>query len=178
MNGVAPRAARTLAIHPTSRGLGWVAFEGPFTPYDWGTTCPRKDKNTKCLRSTEALIARFVPDTLVLEAFDRRHSVRGSRIERLCLAIQSLAADRGIEVAIYTRGDVRACFAAVGAQSRDDIAAAVARHIDALREWLPKRRRPWETEHRRISVFSAAALVLTHYQLGAGRIFDEFNFAV
>ena len=171
------RAARTLAIHPTSRGLGWVAFKGPFAPYDWGTTCPKKDKNNKCLRSVEALIARFVPDTLVLEAFERRNSARGDRIARLCRAIQSLAADRGVEVAVYTRGDVRACFAAVGARSREEIAEAVVRHVDALREWLPKRRRPWETEHRRLAVFSAAALVLTHYQIGAGRFFDDLNFA-
>jgi hypothetical protein len=171
------RGACTLAIHPTSRGLGWVAFNGPFTPYDWGLACPKKDKNTRCLRKVEALIARFVPESLVIEAFERQESARRDRIARLCRAIQSLAADRGVEVAVYSRGDVRACFAAVGARSRDEIAEAVARHVDALRDWLPKRRRPWETEHRRIAVFSAAALVLTHYQVGAGRLLDGLDFA-
>ena len=171
-----PRAGCTLAVHPNNRGLGWIAFEGPFSPYDWGTICPKRNLNIKCLRSVEALIVRFVPDTLVLEAFERRDSARKDRIARLCRSIQSLASDRGVEVAIYTRGDVRACFAAVGAQSRYEIAEAVGRHVEALREWLPKRRRPWETEHRRIAVFSAAALVLTHYQLGAGRLYDDLGF--
>ena len=171
-----PRQACTLAVHPTNRGLGWIAFEGAFAPYDWGTICPKKDKSLKCLRSVEALITRFVPDTLVLEAFEQRNSARKDRVARLCRSIQSFAIDRGIEVAIYTRGDVRACFAAVGAKSRDEIAEAVVRHVDALREWLPKRRRPWESEHRRVAVFSAAALVLTHFYLGGSRLFDDLGF--
>lgn len=164
-----------LAVHPTSRGFGWVAFEGPFAPYDWGLVDARGDKNATCLRTLEVMIARLAPETLVVEDFDRRRSARADRISRLCRAMVSLAANRGLDVAIYSRGDVRACFASVGALTRQEIAEAVARHIDAFRHQLPKRRKAWDRESPWMSVFSATALVLTHYQLDARRLLDDLK---
>ena len=173
MSGTTPRTARTIAVHPTSRGFGWVAFEGPLSPYDWGLVGVKADKNARCIRKVEELFERFLPETLVLEAFERMNSSRADRIARLCRAIHSLATDRGIDVAVYTRRDVKQCFAGVGAVTRDEIAAAVVRHVDALRHWLPKARQPWESEHRRLAVFSAAALVLTHYQRGSAYVLHQ-----
>ena len=175
MTAARPRPPRTFAVHPTARGFGWVAFEGHLTPYDWGLVGTKADKNMTCLRKVDALIARFLPDTLVLEAFERHDSVRHDRITRLCRSIVSLAADRGVDVAIYTREQIRACFASVGAKSRHEIAQAVVRHVDALRNWLPQARKPWDSEHRRLAVFAAAALVLTHHQLGTGQLFDGLS---
>ena len=165
----------TLAVHPITRGFGWVVFEGPFSPYDWGLAVARHDKQIVCLRKIEAMLERFRPDTLVLEAFERNTSARRPRITKLCRAIVSLAADRSVDVAIYRRGDIRACFANVGAGTRQEIAEAVVRHTDAFRQLLPKKRRPWESEDRHMAIFSAAALVLTHYQLGASRLFDDLS---
>ena len=48
--------------------MGWVVFEGPFAPYDWGLCEPSRKKNAKCLQRVERLIERFRPHTLVLEA--------------------------------------------------------------------------------------------------------------
>jgi len=98
---------------------------------------------------------------------------RSTRIVRLCRAVVALAQDRGIEVAIYSKGEMKACFASVGAQSRQEIAEAVARSFDLLRDRLPAPRRPWQGPHRRMAIFDAAAVVLTHYQLGASRLFDD-----
>ena len=170
----APPAGLTLALHPYSRGFGWIAFEGPFTPYDWGMSDARRDKNAVCLRKIEKLLERLQPETLILEAFDRRASTRPARTARLCRAIASLAVDRGISVAIYSRSDVQAAFAPVGARTRDEIAAAVARHMDALRHRIPTvRDKPWHCEDPRMALFSATALVLTHNQLGASSLFDS-----
>jgi Holliday junction resolvasome RuvABC endonuclease subunit len=170
-----PRSMRTFALHPTSRGFGWVAFEGASTPYSWGTIDAKKDKNASCLHKVEQLLAQFLPETLVLEAFEKGNSSRCDRIGRLCRAIVALAADRGVEVAIYTRDQIRSCFESVGAKTRQEIAAAVVRHVDALRHWLPKTRKVWESEHRHMSVFAAAALVLTHHRLGAQGLFRDLQ---
>lgn len=162
----------TMALHPVTKGFGWTVFEGPFTPYDWGTKDVRVHKNGTCLALVEALIARYLPHTLVLEAYDPPHGVRSERVLRLCKAIASLAADRGIEVAVYSRKDILACFTHVGARTRQDVAEAVVRHLDAFHRQLPNRRRAWEPENLQMSLFSAAALILTHYQLGATTLFD------
>lgn len=164
-----------MAVHPSTMGMGWVAFEGPLAPYDWGIVRPKRDKNTKCLRRLEWLIERLRPETLVIEAFAPEVSMRGARVQLLYRGIVSLATDRGLAVCVYSRGDVRACFASVGAQTREEIAEAVVRHVDAFRHRLPSRRKPWQHEDVRIALFSAAALAITHFQLDAGRLLEDLG---
>ena len=154
-----------LAIHPTSRGFGYVVFEGPFAPYDWGTVGATGDKNAVCLRKIAMMLDRFCPETVVMEAYGKESSNRSERIARLCVAVGSMALHRGIDVVIYKLGQIKACFASVGAVTRQDIAEAVARHIEAFRHRMPKHRKPWQAEDRRMAMFCAAALALTHYQL-------------
>lgn len=165
----------TLAIYPDRKGFGWVAFTGPFAVFDWGLTTARRNKNAICLAKIEALIERLSPETLVLEAYEGPNTIRADRLARLCRAIGALAADRGLEVAIYARADIAACFLDVGARTRDEIALAVVRHVDVFRHRLPKRRKPWQAEDARMALFSAAALVLTHYRLGASTLFDDLK---
>ena len=164
-----------LGFHPTSRGFGWVAFENPFTLYSFGVYTARSDKNASCLRKVEWLLERLEPETLVIEAFDKKSSVRSDRVRRLCLSVVTLAADRGAELAVYKRDDVQRSFAAVGARAREEIAEAVARNVPALRAHLPKRRKPWASEDKRLALFCASALVLTHYQNGAAALLDELR---
>ena len=84
-----------------------------------------------------------------------------------------MAVHRGIDIAIYKLGQIKSCFASVGAVTRQDIAEAVARHIEAFRHRMPKHRKPWQAEDRRMAMFCAAALALTHFQLGASSLFDK-----
>jgi len=163
----------TFAIHATSRGFGYVVFEGPFTVHDWGTVVARGEKNAVCLRKLDSMLERYLPEALLLEASGKGSSLRSERIARLYQAIASLAVARSIDVSIYPFKDVQAAFRDVGARSRQEIAEAVARHVVALSHRVPKPRRPWDSEHRRMAVFCAAALVLTHFRFGASRLFDD-----
>ena len=76
-----PRKPLVLAIHPTSRGFGYVVFEGPFAPYDWGTVGATGDKNAVCLRKIAMMLDRFCPETVVMEASAKKVQtvVTGSR---------------------------------------------------------------------------------------------------
>ncbi|HEX8300277.1 hypothetical protein [Sphingomonas sp.] len=160
------------ALHATSRGFGYVAFEGPFAPYDWGTVVARGDKNAICLHKLEKMLERFTPETLLLEEA-KSVANRSDRILRLYKAIVALCTSRGIDIAIYSLGDVKTCFASAGARTRQEIAETVARTIDALGYRMPKPRKAWQSEDRRMAMFCAAALVLTHFQMGASRLFDD-----
>ena len=167
------RRQLTIGLHSTTRGFGWIAFEGPFAPFDWGLVTVTKDKNPTCLRRIERLLRRLEPETLVVESFEVRNSTRSERIRRLYQAVVALAADHSIGVAIFTRPDVEACFRPAGARTRHEIAAAVARCIPALRVRLPSPRRLWDAEDWRMALFSAAALVLTSYHLDASSLLDQ-----
>lgn len=163
----APRyRALTLAVHANSRGMGWIAFEGPFAPYDWGMvgTPAGRSKNERCLRKIDRLLDRLTPEVLVLEAFEKPGSIRRSRTANLARAIVALAISRNADVAIYSNANVRACFGSVGASTRREVAEAVARQIPAIAHRLPRRRKPWEAEDWWMPLFCAAALALTHYQ--------------
>ena len=170
-----PNTTLTFAMHATSRGFGFVVFEGPFTVHDWGTVVARGDKNAVCLRKLDAMLERYTPEALLLEASGKSSSLRSERIARLYQAVASMAVARNIDVCVYPFKDVRAAFRDVGARTRQEIAEAVARHVVALSNRVPKPRRPWDSEHRRMAVFCAAALVLTHFRFGASRLFDDLN---
>lgn len=176
MRATTPALPRILAIHPTSHCLGWMILEGPLSAKDWGTKSTRgRNKNLDAIRKTEAIIERYQPDTLVLESYDPTTTLRSTRINRLCRALTNLAMAHGMNVEVYTRDDVRTCFASVGAFTRQEIADAVSTQLSALRSRLPKPRRPWDREDERMSIFSAAALGLTHYHLGANQLFESLK---
>ena len=160
------------ALHANARGFGYVVFEAPFAPHDWGTVGAKGDKDSVCLRKLEKLLDRFMPETLVLEEA-KSVANRSDRIARLYKAIIALCQGRSIDVAVYRLGDIKASFASIGAQSRQEIAEAVARQIPALDHRVPKARKPWQSESRRMPMFCAAALALTHYQLGSSNLFDR-----
>ena len=170
-----PRNALTFALHATSRGFGFVVFEGPFTVHDWGTVVARGDKNAVCLRKLNLMLERYEPESLLLEAWGKGSSLRSERIGRLYKAISSMTVARAIEVHVFPFRDVQACFRDVGARTRQEIAEMVARHVAALSNRVPKPRRPWESEHRRMAVFCAAALVLTYFRFGADSLLDELS---
>lgn len=160
------------ALHANARGFGYVVFDGPFAPHDWGTVIAKGDKNSVCLRKLEKMLDRFTPETLILEEA-RSVANRSDRIARLYKAVAALCHGRSIDVAVYRLGSIKSCFASIGAQTRQEIAEAVARQLPALDHRVPKPRKPWQSESRRMPMFCAAALALTHYQLGSATLFDE-----
>jgi hypothetical protein len=152
-----------MGFHPTARGFGWALFEGPNAPIDWGLAYVRGDRNAGCLAHLRGLLERHRPDAVVLERFDRRTGKRASRVGRLCQAVAELAEGFGIAVRVYTRPDVRKALALDPDGTRQQTAERVAEHVHAFRHRLPRERKPWESMDRRLALFSAAALVLTHF---------------
>jgi len=175
MRPTTPRKPLVLAIHPNFSGFGWIAVEGPLSVHDWGVPRIRIDKNSNSLKRIEMLIDRLRPETLVLESFDPHTSVRRERITKLCRATVALAQDRGVEVAVFSRDEVRTTFADIGAQSRQQIAEAVARHLPALRGRLPRKRKAWETDSHNMALFSAMAVALTYFRLSCAALLDDLR---
>ena len=173
MMSAEPRREFILAIHPTARGFGWVVFDGPLALFDWALVETPKDKNTACLQKVAKLIERFQPETLILEAFEGPAARRSERIKRLGRGLATLAATQGVDVVIYSRFEVQTCFGTMGARSRDEIASVVALNLPMLQPRLPQKRKCWKSEDRRLALFSAAALALTHYRYQAQFFFED-----
>lgn len=150
-----------LGIHLAARGLGWVFFEHGGSLFDWGASDIRDVKNTRAARRVKRLVDKYRPDALVIEAFDGGE--RTKRIAELGKSVVQLAEQRGVPVHIYPRSVIQAAFAQDDASSREEIAAAVASRVEALRSRLPKLRKIWVGEPVGMALFAAAATALTHY---------------
>ncbi len=153
-----------LAVYPTSRGFGFVLFEGPESPYDWGIReIKEKHRNTKTLEAIKELIERYRPEALVFEATEERRYRRSSRIRKLYRMLEHLAATEFVEVYRFPEEAVRRLFESIGARTKYEIAEAVARQIPAFRHRMPRVRRAWMAADPRQSLFDAAALALVYF---------------
>ncbi len=154
-----------LALAPTSRGFGFVAFDADRRPLDWGVKEVRKNKQDDCYLKARVLIHVMQPSVVVLETAWDPHSRRSRRVKDLIDRIGRFAQDHGVTVRQYTRRDVAKFFRPLGARNKDEIASAVARLVPELAPRQPRRRRIWESEHYSMGIFEAAALALTHFGL-------------
>lgn len=164
----------TLGIFPSAHGFGWVVFEGPLSVVAHGIYTTYKHKDERCLKRADYLMGRYRPETVVFEVADPTWG-RAERIRHLNEAMMQLARDREHDVRVFTRDDVRETFVSEGATTRAGIACAVARLVPALAFRLPKPRRFADGEAKCMSMYNAAALVLTHYRNGATALLDDLR---
>ena len=102
MNSINIDDPRVLAIAPCVQGIGFVVFNGPRVPIDWGVKWVRDEKNAKGEANVAALIERYQPDVVVFEDYRGEGSKRAKRIEDLLDAIAALVRRRKIKTARYT----------------------------------------------------------------------------
>lgn len=153
----------TLAIAPTTRGFGYIVFETPDIPMDWGVKEVHRNKTRDCLLKAQVLMHMLQPSVLVVEDAQHPGSRRSKRVKMLLDKIADLAQQRGIAVERCSRHEVLTAFVRMGAETKDDIALAVTRLVPELAPRLPPRRRIWESEHYSMAIFEAAALALTYF---------------
>ncbi len=152
-----------LAVHPTTAAFGWVLFESPLVPVDWGICFAHGGGNERLLRRFDRLLSRYEPSVLLLEAFSKGVSRRADVTERLCRAMTHRASCRGMETVIIRPAVIRTVFASVGAKTRYEIAEAVRRQIDAFGHRMPRKRTLLVREDPKQALFDAAAVALTYF---------------
>src|SRR5688500_13076485 len=123
----------TLAISATPRGFAFVLFEGPTTPFDWGVKEIRGEmKSDESVAAIQRLVVEYHPMALILEETTKSDSRRGPRICALLDMTAHLAELEGASVFRYTRSQVQETFASEGAETKRQIAEAIAKRIPAF----------------------------------------------
>ena len=159
-----------LAVHPTSRGFGWVLFEGPLVPVNWGIASAKIDKSAQCMKRFEKLLNQYHPSAVILENFDEGDSRRGERIRTLAQTMRGFANNRDMDAPVYSREEVGTAVVHNANATRHAVACAVAECLPILRRNLPRARKYWEEKDERQCLFDAAALGITHYALTQPRL--------
>jgi hypothetical protein len=156
-----PNPKRVLAIDPTSRGFGFVVLESPTMLVDWGVKSTRPNEATKTLAKVLEVIRHYRPEIIVLE--DHRETRRCARIQSLLDRICRLATSEGLKSRSIKVSRVKKVFRTFRANTKYEIAHAVAQQLPELAPRLPPYRKPWMSEDYRMAIFDAAALALTYF---------------
>jgi hypothetical protein len=149
-----------------TNGFGYVLMTSPLAPVDFGIKSVRtKDKNARSMKGVIKLIETHHPEAIVLEDPTAPGSQQKPRIRRLARAIANYADNEVIDLSILSRAAVTECFAPVAAKTRYEIAVAIAQRIPAFERFLPPTRKKWDSEHQNMSIFAAAALAITYFDI-------------
>jgi Holliday junction resolvasome RuvABC endonuclease subunit len=110
------------------------------------------------------LLKSFCPSAIVVkrERWDRAQT--NSHIKSLAGVMIRVAAAHSVPIFLIDQENVRKTFSNMGCETRDDIAAALARIFPELVWRLPPKRRAWQSEHPRMAMFDAIALGLAYWQ--------------
>ncbi len=141
---------RVLAIDPSTRGFGFAALEGSDRLIDWGVKETRNDKNRRSLKLIPELIEQYEPSVLVVEDHAGKDSRRCRRVTQLIDNISEIAQKRGVKVKRISRAEVKQVFSEVCAQTKQQIASAIAKRFPELAPRLPRFRKPWMSEDYRM----------------------------
>jgi hypothetical protein len=152
-----PNIHTTLALDTTSEGFAFAVLQGSETLLDWACSEVSKKKPQVWRGRVDKLLARYAPDLLVLP--DVEDSRRGKWAKRFTLDVESFATERGITVRRVSRREVQERFVDSGT-TKYEIAVAVVRLFPELASRLPRERKPWMSEDKRMSIFDAVSFAL------------------
>jgi hypothetical protein len=175
MKAIAAPQAFVMAIVPTTHGFGWAVFENPLSLVGHGIFTEYRNQRERCVEQADRLLGHYRPETVVFPKIDPNETRHGSRSHDLSKALKRIAKDQSADVVVLCRKAVLRVFAPEGANTRAEIATAVAARLPALYLRLPKPRRFDDGAAKSLAMYDAAALVLTFYENGATALLDDLR---
>src|SRR5262249_25645520 len=142
------------------RGFGFVVLEKPDALIDWGL---RGGANRQIQTSVDAmldLLKRYSPHIVAIEDCRIKSCRRGTRSRALLDQIAKVTA-RQVALRRISRQRLRKTFDLTSQMTKYDLAERVERQFPELEPFRPRRRKPWDSEDSRMSIFEAAALATT-----------------
>ena len=167
---------RVLALDVRPRSFGYALFEGPERLLDWGARSFRKGVNAVRIplgEKIEALVDECDPTVVVAKEAQMRKKINSGQRRKMLDVIVGKARHGGIPVRVLGRSAVRDAFATSGFQTKHQVASALAERFAELAPILPPKRKPWQSEDYRTSIFDAAALGTAYFARCAKRALRE-----
>jgi len=157
---------RVFALDVRPRSFGYVVFEGPDRLLDWGVRSFRKGVNSvrvPLATKIAALLEEFHPAIVVTKEAPSRKKVNRAKSRRVLEVIRHKASIVGIKPRVFSRRVVRNPFGGEERLTRYRIATALAERFSELAPILPPKRKCYQSEDYRMSIFDAAALGVAYF---------------
>ena len=153
---------RVLALDIRPRSFGFAVFEGRNRLLDWGVRSFRSGVNAvkhPASKKLLVLLDEFDPSAIVV---GKPHPGKNRARAPLFATMQRVAAHRNIPIKLISRETVGKAFGGVRL-NKYQMARAVEEHLPELATRLPPKRKLWQSEDYRMSIFDAAALGVAHF---------------
>jgi len=151
---------RILALDLHPRSFGYVVAESPSRLLDWGVSSDRRKHgagNVLVLKRLRQLLDLWRPAALVLHNPSKKSRRPSPKKDRLLERIVAEAKNQRIVVCEMVKSSVDYQGKIL---TKYENARRVAEHFPVLTRELPPKRQIWESEHYRMSIFTAAALAM------------------
>lgn len=152
---------RVLALDVRPMSFGYVLFEGPDRLLDWGVRSFRKGVNAVRVsraKKLETLLEEFMPSVLVLKQPRPR-----SKRRKFVSATLAKTNRCGVAVRPVDSSSIKKAFGGEKRLTKYQIASALAERFPELTWRLPPKRKIWQSEDYRMSIFDAAALGTAYF---------------
>ena len=153
-------SVRTLSLDVRSAKFGFVVFEEPDQLADYGVrsyACGHGPLNTVLRRSFRKLINLYFPSLIVFRIPPNRADNRTRRAKVAAGILRKESKRQSIPIRCISRGTIKRFFRAQGLTNKYRIASYLADRFPNLAWKLPPRRRLWQSERHRMSIFDAVA---------------------
>jgi len=123
-----------------------------------------EDKNTRCEKHIERLLARIAPDALVLADVKAKGTHRAQRIMKLHQAVLKLAKRMKVKTVKISGTAMRLRLLGDEKGTRHAMAKRMAEVFPSeLASRLPAERKPWQSDHPRLDLFLAFGLAIASH---------------
>lgn len=156
-----------VAIYPTREGFGYAVFEKPTELLDFGVSNFRKNSNANKeasgFQKLTALLDFYQPEIVITENIKACDPRRSKPAIRFCDRVAKYCRQHNIGTRLYGAGDVSEVFAVFGAEKKFSRARLICKWLPELTPRCVPYRRAWQSEHYRIGIFQAIALIIVYY---------------
>jgi PAS domain-containing protein len=154
------RPIRVLSLDLRTQIFGFVIFEGPDEILDWGVIECSNLQHVSVRRKFGQFQSLFRPSVIVIRTPDQSNrSVPHWTLKALTL----FADENEIEVRMIDPSFLRKFFSKSIGLDKYDVAATVASRFPELSWRIARRRKPWQSELRRQSIFDAASVGIFYF---------------
>ena len=110
------------------------------------------------------LLEEYIPSTLVVkEIRPCADSRTAAKLKEILDAIKTEARRHRVAIRSITRKSIRTAFSDLSRTTKYEIASALSKRFPELGWKLPPKRKPWQSEDYRMSIFDAAAAGVAYF---------------
>ncbi len=151
---------RVLALDPRPRSVGFAVFQGPGDLLDWGKRSFRGGVNAVRVPlgpKIARLFDQYLPEVVVAK------QSKTGRLQAIMDEIKRQANMQKVSVRLLSDEMLARAFAGTN-DNKQQIASRITEQFPELLSILPPKRKLWQSEDYRMSIFDAAAVGIAYFE--------------